>query len=148
MSDDDTITISRRTARLLGALGLVVAGAVTPALVGGNTDAPAPFPPIPGLTAGGGQQDKESAKRMARIEKELGIDLDPIEAVAELRRDVATLKGEIRRLGDESKHLTIRIEEMQKTSIDATRLAPLLDSLESVAADMARAVGRTNKEYP
>lgn len=145
MSDDDTITISRRTARLLGAFGLVAAGAVAPALVGG--DSSPPLPAIPGLSTAP-PDTSERERRIARLENELGIDLDPIKAVAEMRRDVDALKDEIKRIGDENKHLTIRIEEMQKTSIDANRLAPLLDSLESVAADMARAVGHTSKERP
>lgn len=145
MADDDTITISRRTARLLGALGLVVAGAVTPALVGGSTDAPAAIPSIPGLTTP--REGSVSSERIARLERELGIDLDPIEGVAELKRDVAALKGELAKRAGEIEILMVQVGELQKTQIDANRLGPILESLESVAADMAKKVGQ-EKESP
>lgn len=146
MEEPDTITISRRTARLLGALGLVVAGAVTPALVGGGTDAPAAIPPIPGLTTP--REGSISSERIARLERELGIELDPIEGIAELKRDVAALKGELAKWVGDIKILMVQVEELQKTQIDANRLGPILESLESVAADMAKKVGHAEKESP
>lgn len=142
MADDDTITISRRTARLLGALGLVVAGAVTPALVGGTTDAPVALPPIPGLSSQPAPSPQEQ-RRIERIERELGIELDPIEAAAEIRRDVAALRERVGRIEGENRALKVQIEELRATSVDATRLAPLLDSLETIAADVAKNLGQT-----
>lgn len=144
MEEPDTITISRRTARLLGALGLVVAGAVTPALVGGNTDAPLALPAMPGLISP--PKDANASDRIARLERELGIELDPVEGVAELKRDVAALKGELAKRVGEIKVLMVQVEELQKTQIDANRLGPLLESLESVAADMAKTIGQSEKE--
>lgn len=140
MADDDTITISRRTARLLGALGLVVAGAVTPALVGGGTDAPSAFPPIPGLSTP--SISPQEQKRIARLERELGITLDPVEAAAEIKRDVAALRDRVKRAEDETRILKVQIEELRATSVDAVRLAPLLDSLETIASDMAKNIGQ------